>query len=89
MAVGTILEQIEYQESRTVLTMSFRIYSELADQYKVLDAASAMAKRHVLADHLKEVIDTLEQKASRAILHPIPHDPLVSFPRYLTLNFGS
>lgn len=39
-----------------------RIYSELADQYKVLDAASAMAKRHVLAEHLKEVIDTLEQK---------------------------
>lgn len=39
-----------------------RIYSELADQYKLLDAASAVAKRHVLAEHLKEVIDTLEQK---------------------------
>jgi len=36
----------------------------LADQYKVLDAASAIAKRHVLAEHLKEVIDTLEQKVS-------------------------
>ena len=35
---------------------------ELADQYKVLDAASAIAKRRVLAEHLKEVIDTLEQK---------------------------
>ena len=42
--------------------MLFRIYAELADQYKVLDAASAVAKRHVLAEHLKEVIDTLEQK---------------------------
>lgn len=41
-----------------------RIYSELAEQYKLLDAASAAAKRHVLADHLKEVIDTLEQKVS-------------------------
>jgi hypothetical protein len=38
------------------------IYAELADQYKVLDAASAVAKRKVLAEHLKEVIDTLEQK---------------------------
>ena len=28
----------------------------------MLDAASAMAKRHVLAEHLKEVIDTLEEK---------------------------
>lgn len=43
------------------------IYCELADQYKLLDAASAIAKRHVLADHLKEVIDTLEQKVSLII----------------------
>ncbi|ODN84442.1 hypothetical protein L202_00392 [Cryptococcus amylolentus CBS 6039] len=41
------------------------IYSELADQYKVLDPASVSAKRHVLADHLREVIDTLEQKADQ------------------------
>lgn len=42
----------------------------MADQYKVLDAASAVAKRHVLAEHLKEVIDTLEQKvACHAILN--------------------
>ncbi len=44
-----------------------RIYAELADQYKVFDAASAIAKRRVLAEHLKEVIDTLEQKASHII----------------------
>jgi len=36
----------------------------LADQYKILDAASAIAKRHILAEHLKEVIDTLEQKVA-------------------------
>jgi hypothetical protein len=41
------------------------IYVELADQYKVLDAASAVAKRHVLAAHLKEVIDCLEHKADQ------------------------
>jgi hypothetical protein len=36
---------------------------ELAEQYAVMDAASNVAKRHVLADHLREVIDCLEQKA--------------------------
>ncbi|RXK35042.1 hypothetical protein M231_07695 [Tremella mesenterica] len=41
------------------------IYAELADQYKVLDPASHIAKRHVLADHLREVIDTLEHKADQ------------------------
>lgn len=38
------------------------IYVELADQYKVLDPASTATKRHVLAEHLKEVIDCLEQR---------------------------
>lgn len=42
------------------------IYSELADQYKILDAASNVAKRNVLAEHLREVIDTLEQKVRSA-----------------------
>ncbi|WWC66256.1 uncharacterized protein I206_100157 [Kwoniella pini CBS 10737] len=41
------------------------IYSELADQYKLLDPASMSSKRHVLAEHLKEVIDVLEQKADQ------------------------
>lgn len=42
----------------------FRIYIELADQYKIIDAASNVPKRNVLAEHLKEVITTLEQKVS-------------------------
>ncbi|WWC86246.1 uncharacterized protein L201_001119 [Kwoniella dendrophila CBS 6074] len=42
-----------------------QIYSELADQYKLLDPASISSKRHVLADHLKEVIDILENKADQ------------------------
>lgn len=31
----------------------------------MLDAASDTAKRRILADHLREVIDTLEQKVCR------------------------
>jgi hypothetical protein len=38
------------------------IYTELADQYKVMDAASNVVKRNVLAQHLREVIDVLEQR---------------------------
>jgi Centrosome microtubule-binding domain of Cep57 len=41
-----------------------RIYVELADQYKAMDAASEMGKRNLLANHLREVIDVLEQKVS-------------------------
>lgn len=42
--------------------MDFRIYVELADQYRIIGPASNVAKRNVLAEHLKEVIDTLEKK---------------------------
>lgn len=57
-----------------------RIYCELADQYKLLDAASAAAKRHVLAEHLKEVIDTLEQKVRRNQLFPLFFDIWLIYP---------
>ena len=40
----------------------FSIYVELADQYKDMDPVSNVVKRNVLADHLREVIDILEQK---------------------------
>ena len=40
----------------------YRIYTELADQYKLMDPASNVVKRNVLAEHLREVIDILEQK---------------------------
>ena len=46
-----------------LLTDSLRsIYVELADQYKDMDPVSNVVKRNVLADHLREVIDILEQK---------------------------
>ena len=41
---------------------------ELADQYKVIDAVSNVAKRNVLAEHLREVIDILEQKVAISVV---------------------
>ncbi|KAF9005405.1 hypothetical protein BDQ17DRAFT_1303766 [Cyathus striatus] len=41
------------------------IYVELADQYKEMDAASDVAKRNILAQHLREVVDILEQKGDQ------------------------
>lgn len=49
-----------------ILTETISIYVELAEQYAVMDAASNVAKRNVLAGHLREVIDCLEQKVSIA-----------------------
>jgi len=41
------------------------IYVELAEQYGLMDAASNVSKRNVLAEHLREVIDILEQKGDQ------------------------
>ncbi|KZT12216.1 uncharacterized protein LAESUDRAFT_691432 [Laetiporus sulphureus 93-53] len=41
------------------------IYVELAEQYKEMDAVSNVAKRNVVAGHLREVIDILEQKGDQ------------------------
>ncbi|KAJ1303471.1 hypothetical protein OPQ81_011658 [Rhizoctonia solani] len=41
------------------------IYVELADQYRIIGPASNVAKRNVLAEHLKEVIDTLEKRGDQ------------------------
>ncbi|PVF98469.1 hypothetical protein CPB86DRAFT_758402 [Serendipita vermifera] len=50
------------------------IYVELADQYKAMDAASEMIKRNLLANHLREVIDILEQKGDQiASLYDLLH----------------
>ena len=50
-----------------------RIYTELADQYKIMDAASNVVRRNVLAQHLREVIDVLEQRVSGAGLFNLKH----------------
>lgn len=43
-------------------TVYSSIYVELADQYKVMDAVSDVRRRNMLARHLQEVVDILEQK---------------------------
>jgi hypothetical protein len=42
--------------------MTHSIYTDLAEQYGRMGPLST--KRNVLAEHLKEVIDTMEQKVS-------------------------
>ncbi|KAK0221898.1 hypothetical protein IW262DRAFT_1296528 [Armillaria fumosa] len=41
------------------------VYVELADQYKEMDAVSDVPKRNMLAQHLREVVDILEQKGDQ------------------------
>ncbi|KAJ7134513.1 hypothetical protein C8R44DRAFT_828990 [Mycena epipterygia] len=41
------------------------VYVELADQYKDMDAVSDVPKRNMLAKHLREVVDILEQKGDQ------------------------
>ncbi|KAJ7509784.1 hypothetical protein B0H11DRAFT_1901171 [Mycena galericulata] len=43
----------------------FRAYVELADRYKEMDAVSDVPKRNMLAKHLREVVDLLEQKGDQ------------------------
>ncbi|TFK23421.1 hypothetical protein FA15DRAFT_620875 [Coprinopsis marcescibilis] len=41
------------------------VYVELADGYKEMDAASDVPRRNMLAKHLREVVDILEQKGDQ------------------------
>ncbi|KAJ8518105.1 hypothetical protein ONZ45_g4789 [Pleurotus djamor] len=41
------------------------IYVELADQYKDMDPISNVRKRNMLAQHLREVVDVIEQKGDQ------------------------
>jgi Centrosome microtubule-binding domain of Cep57 len=75
----------------TIHCLGNSIYLELAEQYGIIDAASNVAKRNVLADHLREVIDTLEQKGDQiASLYdllnfqdqPLPRGGIPSRPKY-------
>lgn len=63
----------------------YRIYIELADQYKEMDAASEKIKRNLLADHLREVIDVLEQKVCLLLIRLL----LVFFVVFFTNNSSS
>lgn len=50
---------------KLILCVRRRIYAELADQYKRMSPTHT--KRHILAEHLKEVIDTMEEKVSASL----------------------
>jgi len=41
---------------------NIRMYRELAEEYRSMDCATQVAKRHMVADHLRDVIDTIERK---------------------------
>ncbi|KAG8835154.1 hypothetical protein FRC17_005012 [Serendipita sp. 399] len=65
------------------------IYVDLADEYKVMDAASDMSKRNLLANHLREVIDVLEQKGDQiASLYDLLHFEDKPLPRPLQGSMG-
>ncbi|KAG5651272.1 hypothetical protein H0H81_009238 [Sphagnurus paluster] len=55
------------------------VYVELADQYAVMDATSDVARRNILAKHLREVVDILEQKASSFLSGILSHQSADGF----------
>lgn len=52
------------------LIFAFSVYVDLADQYKIMDAASDVPRRNLVAQHLREVIDIIEQKVSKKCYAP-------------------
>jgi hypothetical protein len=62
------LSLVSFVFGTSINASSRRIYIELADQYKEMDAASDKPKRNLLADHLREVVDVLEQKVRPVFL---------------------
>ncbi|KAG1743245.1 uncharacterized protein EDB91DRAFT_1126491 [Suillus paluster] len=41
------------------------IYSELADEYKAMDSMAQAARRRIVADHLRDIIDLIERKGDQ------------------------
>jgi hypothetical protein len=62
-----LLISVVFGSDAHVYSGGARIYVELADQYRIIGPASNVAKRNVLAEHLKEVIDTLEKRVSQTL----------------------
>ncbi|KAG6836257.1 hypothetical protein H0H93_009733 [Arthromyces matolae] len=58
--------QISFQAVEKLMDfVHFRIYVELAEQYKDMDPVSDVKRRNLLAKHLREVVDILEQKGDQ------------------------
>ena len=74
--MSSLIKSRKYEQCLRYHTADFRfsIYVELADEYAKMDATSNVAKRNILADHLREVIDVLEQRVgppNNVLLKPI------------------
>ncbi|KIJ60268.1 hypothetical protein HYDPIDRAFT_117349 [Hydnomerulius pinastri MD-312] len=61
----TVLARV-IRELEDEFTHYKQIYSDLAEEYKSMDCATQAAKRHMVADHLRDVIDVLERKVGVA-----------------------
>ena len=61
--------QVYLQTLHLIQVFGRRIYNELAEEYKMMDAASNVVRRNVLAQHLRDVIDVLEQKVRYSALY--------------------
>lgn len=59
MSSVSLLPSTDFQECNS-------IYTDLAEQYRKMSPLST--KRRVLAEHLKEVIDTMEQKVKTDVM---------------------
>lgn len=57
-----------------LLLMPFqrRVYSSLAEEYRSLDCATQVAKRHTVGDRLRDVIEVLERKVNFSLLDVFP-----------------
>ncbi|WVQ85605.1 hypothetical protein IAT38_007771 [Cryptococcus sp. DSM 104549] len=55
----------EISETEERLVHMKTVYSEVSDQYKILDPASVRSKRHALANHLRDIIDEMELLSDR------------------------
>ncbi|KAL4070019.1 hypothetical protein V8B97DRAFT_1967591 [Scleroderma yunnanense] len=60
----TVLARV-LRELEDEFTHHKEIYRELAEEYRVMDCATQAAKRHMVADHLRDVIGTIERKGDQ------------------------
>ncbi|KAI6129686.1 hypothetical protein EDD16DRAFT_1823476 [Pisolithus croceorrhizus] len=60
----TVLARV-VRELEDEFTHYKEIYRELAEEYRSMDCATQATKRHMVADHLRDVIDTIERKGDQ------------------------
>ncbi|KAI6166665.1 hypothetical protein EDD17DRAFT_1544980 [Pisolithus thermaeus] len=60
----TVLARV-VRELEDEFTHYKEIYRELAEEYRSMDCATQATKRHMVADHLRDVINTIERKGDQ------------------------